>query len=133
MAVTPADIAVELGRTAPVSPTLEQWQSWIDRTYRAIQRRAERLGVDYLTIDPDAVDDVVLLAVVAHARRPDDATQVTKAVDDGSVTRTYKSGSGRVVILDEWWADLGLGAASDVYSLQMTGEPDSAPVSECWT
>ena len=126
MAVIPDDIAVELGRPTPVvEPTLSQWQSWIDRAYRDIERRAERLGVDYATIDPQLVDDVVLLAVAAHARRPDDMTQVTTSVDDGSVSRQYRSSQGRVTILDEWWADLGLSAASDVYSLRLTGEPDT--------
>jgi hypothetical protein len=41
--------------------------------------------------------------VVAHVRHPDDATQVSVSIDDAQSSRTYKSGRGRVTILDEWW------------------------------
>ena len=67
--------------------------------------------------------------MVAQVRRPDDATQVTKSVDDGSVTRTYKSSRGRVDILDEWWALLGVVAsggqafAVDVMTLTAVHQP----------
>lgn len=133
MAVTPDDIAVELGRPTPVQePTRTQWETWIDRTYRAIERRAENLGIDYGSLDPQLVDDVVILAVSAHAERPTSETQVTVSADDGSVSRQYRSSQGRVVILDEWWVDLGLTAASDVYSLRLTGEPDVSPNPGAW-
>lgn len=123
--ITPDDIAVELGRPTPITdPTRTQWQSWIDRTYRAIDRRAERLGIEPTTLDEQTLADVVTLAVVAHARRPDDMTQVTVSVDDGSTSKQYRSSQGRITILDEWWADLGLGSEADVFSIQMTGTPD---------
>ena len=41
-------------------------------------------------------------------KRPDNATQVTVSVDDASTSRTYRSGAGRVTILDDWWTMLGL-------------------------
>jgi len=109
MAVTPDDVAVALGRTAPgpESPTFEQWAMWISDAEMLIETRRVQIDGD-LVIDEAKLDYVVREAVVAQVRRPDDATQVTKSVDDGSVTRTYKSSRGRVQILDEWWALLGL-------------------------
>lgn len=101
MAVTPDDIAVELGRTAPdpSDPEYAQWELWISDARFLI---AARLG-DITELDQPTVDYVVRQAVAAHVRRPDDATQVAVSVDDGSTSRTYRSGKGRVTILDEWW------------------------------
>lgn len=101
MSVTPNDIAVELGRTAPgpTSPEFTQWELWIADARMLI---AARLG-DLDDLDQTRLDYVVRQAVAAHVRRPDDATQVAVSVDDGSTSRTYRSSKGRVVILDEWW------------------------------
>lgn len=101
MSVTPDDIAVELGRTAPdpSDPEYAQWELWISDARFLI---GARLG-DITALDQPTVDYVVRQAVAAHVRRPDDATQVSVSVDDGSESRTYRSGKGRVVILDEWW------------------------------
>src|SRR5690606_12488837 len=99
MAVTPAEIAVALGRTAPesASPTFQQWSMWITDAEMLIETR--RLQVDdTLVIDQAKLDYVVREAVVAQVRRPDDSMQVTKAVDDGSVTKLYRSSAGRVNI-----------------------------------
>ena len=109
MSVTPAGIAVALGLDAPAgdSPKWAQWSLWITDAEMLIETR--RMQVDEsLEIDETKRDYVVREAVVAQVRRPDDATQVTKAVDDGSVTKTYRSARGRVEILDEWWTLLGL-------------------------
>jgi len=114
-------IAVALGVTAPEpgSITEQQWELWISDAEMLIQTRVDQLGVP----DPDAakLDYVVREAVVAHVRRPDDATQVTISVDDGSSSKTYRSGKGRVVILDEWWALLGLTEPDGAFSI------DTAP------
>lgn len=109
MAVTPANIAVALGVTAPTSGSVkeQQWAMWIEDAEMLIETR--RLEVDEsLVIDEIKLDYVVREAVVAHVRHPDDATQVSVSVDDGSSQRTYRSASGRVSIQDEWWALLGL-------------------------
>lgn len=102
MAVTPDDIAVELGRTVPESFSTEyaQWERWIADALFLI---GKRLG-DVTALDQPTVDYVVRLAVSAHVRRPDDATQVSVSVDDGSTSRTYRSSKGRVEIIDDWWA-----------------------------
>lgn len=101
MAVTPANIATALGVAAPASgsPTEAQWQMWIDDALMLI---GARLG-DVTLLDQGVLDYVVREAVVAHVRNPDDATQVAVSVDDGSVSRSFRSSRGRVTILDEWW------------------------------
>ena len=118
MAVTLDDIAERLGVATPdpTDPQGKQWTKWIADAVALIEGRAERVGVDLGGIDPDRVDRVVELAVVAMARRPDDATTVDVSVDDGRVLRSYQSSTGRVGILDEWWADLGLLDNSGAFS-----------------
>lgn len=103
MAVTPADIARELGRATPLASDVEyvRWEGWISDALFLIRKRP---GLVFEDLDAETVDYVVRQAVVAHARRPDDATQVTVAVDDANSSRTYRSSKGRVEILDEWWA-----------------------------
>jgi hypothetical protein len=120
--VTPATIAVALGRTAPEhnSVTEQQWQMWIDDAQMLIAARRHELLAS--APDPNALDYVVREAVAAHVRRPDDATQVTVSVDDGSTSKTYRSGRGRVEILDEWWALLGLQPPTGgAFSVNMVG------------
>jgi hypothetical protein len=121
MAVTPDNIAVALGVTAPdpASTTYAQWEMWISDAEMLIETRRLALGVD--PIDEAKVDYVVREAVVAQVKRPDDATQVTWSVDDGSTSKTFRSGSGRVTILDEWWILLGLTDPSGAYTIDMLG------------
>lgn len=118
MAVTPATIATAMGVAAPdsESTTFAQWAMWIDDAEMLIETRRVQLDLDA----PDAakVDYVVRQAVVAHAQRPDDATQVEVRIDDASTSRTYRTSKGRIDILDEWWVLLGLmppgGGAFDI-------------------
>lgn len=126
MAVTIEDIALELGRATPAVDSIEaqQWAVWIGRAKSLIARRAERLGVTGL--DPDVVDTVVTLAVAAHVRQPDDVTIVDRSVDDARVSKHYKSSTGRVSIIDEWWADLGLTGSTGAFSTRPGFEPDRA-------
>lgn len=130
MAVTPETIAVALGVTAPdpTSPQSQQWQLWIDDAEMLIAARVDELDAD--APDPGKVDYVVREAVVAQVKRPDDATQVTVSIDDGSTSKTYRSGRGRVSILDEWWDFLGLAAPAGAFQIDTTptgprlGPPD---------
>jgi len=123
MTVTPDTIAVALGVAAPEpdSVTAQQWQMWITDATMLIDGRATQLDIDPATIDEVKIDYVVREAVVAQVKRPDDATQVTVSVDDGSTSKTYRSGKGRVTILDEWWSLLGLTPAAGAFSI------DTAP------
>lgn len=121
MAVTPSMIAVALGVTAPVSdsPTDLQWEMWIADAVMLIETR--RLLLEAEAIDAALLDYVVREAVVAQVKKPDDATQVTVSVDDGSTSKSYRSGKGRVTILDEWWTLLGLTEPSGAFALDMVG------------
>lgn len=106
--VTPADIATALGRPSPDagSVTESQWQMHIDDALMWVNDRADNLSVT--EIDQGKLDYVIREAVRAHVLRPDNATQVTVSVDDASTQKTYRSSTGRVAILDEWWSLLGL-------------------------
>lgn len=121
MSVTPATIAVALGVATPDSGSIQeqQWYLWIDDATMLIEHRAEQVGVAFDTIDQVKVDYVVREAVVAQVKKPDDATQVTIQVDDAMSTKSYKSGRGRVTILDDWWTILGLTDPSGAFSLDM--------------
>jgi hypothetical protein len=121
MSVTPDMIAVALGQTAPVPGSVQeqQWEMWIADAVMLIEARRALLGLE----EPDEarIDYVVREAVVSHIKKPDDATQVTISVDDGSSSRSYQSGKGRVTILDEWWTLLGLVPSSGAFSVDMLG------------
>ena len=121
MAVTSAMIATALGQAAPVadSVTDKQWKMWIADAEMLIESRRTQLSVD--PIGNAKLDYVVREAVVAHVKKPDDATQVTVSVDDGSTSRSYRSGKGRVTIIDEWWTLLGLTEPEGAFSLDMVG------------
>lgn len=110
MAVTPATIAVALGVAAPEPGSIQgqQWMLWIDDATMLIENRAEKFGVPIADIGEAKLDYVIREAVVAQVKKPDDATQVSTTVDDGTVSRSYQSGKGRVAIQDEWWTLLGL-------------------------
>lgn len=121
MSVTPAMLAVALGRAAPEpgSVTDQQWKLWISNAEMLIEQRRLKLGAEMP--DEAVLDYVVREAVADHIKRPDDATEVTVSVDDASSSRRYQSGKGRVTILDEWWALLGLVEPSGAFSLDMVG------------
>lgn len=99
MSVTPEDIAVALGRTTPDETTWAQWDMWITDARMLI---SARLG-DLEELDQGRLDYVVREAVAAHIRHPDDVTRVEVSVDDARSSREYRTGRGRVTILDEWW------------------------------
>jgi hypothetical protein len=100
MSVTTADIEAVLGRsTPPTSAEETQWDIWISDARMLIEAR---LG-DLAELDQVRLDYVVREAVVAHIRRPDDATTVDVSVDDARASRTYRTSAGRVTIRDEWW------------------------------
>lgn len=130
MSVTPERIAVATGLPVPDLDSTQdmQWQMWIDDAAMLIETRRVQLNVD--PIDEAKLDYVIREAVVAQVKRPDDATQVTISVDDGATSKTYRSGAGRVQILDEWWVLLGLTDPKGAYSVDQLG-PDSVHLPWC--
>lgn len=99
MNVTAEDIQVALGRASITAEEAVQWDMWIGDARLLIEAR---LG-DPAELDQAKLDYVIREAVVAHIRNPDDVTQVSKTVGDVSESKSYRSGKGRVTILDEWW------------------------------
>jgi hypothetical protein len=123
MAVTTKMISVALGVADPEPESIQalQWQMWIEDAEMLIEDRRREINPDVL-LDEAKVSYVVREAVKAHVQKPDDATQVTIAIDDGSTSRTYKSGEGRVTIIDKWWALLGLvEEETGAFSIDMVG------------
>lgn len=120
MSVTPSMIAVALGQTAPETGSImeQQWEMWVDDAEMLIEARRLAVAPD-LVIDEAKLDYVIREAVVSHIKKPDDATQVTVSVDDASTSKSYKSGKGRVTILDEWWLFLGLTDTSGAFAVDM--------------
>ena len=108
--VTPAAIAVALGRPAPSedSVTDAQWSMWIADALRLVQHRLTEAAVDEDVVVQTDLDYVIREAVVSQVKAPDDATLSLVSGDDRSQPRAFRPGSGRVFILSEWWAQLGL-------------------------
>lgn len=130
MNVTPEIIAVALGRTAPDADSAElaQWEMWISDAMMLIDAR---LG-DPDQLDQARLDYVVREAVVAHVRKPDDATQVEVAVDNTRASRTYSSSKGRVTIIDEWWSLLSPKTSGPAaFSIRPSGGYTSAHLPWC--
>jgi hypothetical protein len=100
MTVTADTIATALGRDTYSTAEDAQWSLWIADALLLIEAR---LG-DPAELDQARLDYVVREAVLAHIRHPDDATQVSVSIDDATSSRTYRSGKGRVSILEEWWS-----------------------------
>ena len=105
MTVAVEDIATALGQDPPPSGSTQydQWTMWINDAVMLIRTEAARRGVDPVDLDQAVVDYVTREAVVAQVRRPDDATSVEIAIDDGREARRYSTSRGRVTILPEWW------------------------------
>lgn len=119
MTVTAAMIGIALGRTGPPTDAeTAQWDMWIADAVMLIEARALALEIDPADIPEAKLDYVVRQAVVGHVRRPDAATQVTVSIQDASTSKTYRSGSGQIEFLDEWWVLLGLtSSATGAFSI----------------
>lgn len=105
MAVTPADIAKTLVRSAPAAGSAEflAWELWIEDARRLIQTRLP----DLASLDQPTLDYVVREAVALKAKRPDPVTQISVAVEgEASTSKTYEKSTGLIEIRDEWWAML---------------------------
>lgn len=123
--VTPGTIATALGRPTPAEGSVQwaQWDMWIDDAERAIHRRADRLGIDFASLDPEDVDFVIREAVVARARNPESFTSVDVKIDDGSVSKRFGSGASTIAIDDDWWDLLGLTEPKEAFSIRPSYTP----------
>jgi len=128
MAVTVANVATELARSTPTSPTSDQWESWIARAYRLVESR--RVDAGSPTLDPADVDDVVLQAVVEHVRawRDSTAKRSTTTIDDGTISREFEQGVGLLEVPESLLSELfpPVGTLGGAYSIPL-GSPWSTP------
>lgn len=117
--ITTDDISAALGRATPATEAETfQWDMWIGDALMLIEARLGNPD----DLDPTRLAYVVREAVVAHVRRPDDATSVDVRVDDGQVSRTYRSSAGRITIRDEWWNLLSpTSSAGSAFSITPSG------------
>lgn len=109
--VTPETIATAMGMDAPKSVTEQRYLMWIGDALMLIQARLDDFD-PAPTLDPARLDYVVREAVVAHASSPENVTQTSVTTDGSATQKTYRTSAGRVRILDEWWAMLGLASKS---------------------
>ncbi|MBK6556115.1 MAG: hypothetical protein KBG78_05740 [Dermatophilaceae bacterium] len=128
MTVTPDQVALTLGDSCPTPVPYEQWDMWISDATLLITDWATRNGYTFAGLDSATVDYVIRESVALKVKRPDSATQVDVAVDDGRVSRRYESSTGQITILPEWW-DLLTPAASTssggAFSVSPYFEPDT--------
>ena len=115
------DIGEHLGR--PLTETeraqVERWLGWLEAD---IARR-----LPGAMIDAPTANRVLVESVAAYMANPSGAASVSVAVDDGSMTRRYERGCvGRVAILPELWADLGLTEGRTAFTIRPSYEPDRA-------
>lgn len=120
-AVTPDDIAVDLGRDPAGLSTIDtaQFQRWIDDAVFLITE-----GVGEGDDPPqNMVDYVVRQAVVMVAESPvPGVLSESIQVDDGMHTMRWDGRSRRVQILPEWWKMLGVDSAGgQAFTIDMVG------------
>lgn len=103
-----ADVAAELGRPVPVdAPTVAQWERWLTRVENQILARIPDLHARVLAGSPtaDLVADVEATAVARKALNPEGLRSTTRAIDDGSVTKTVDQArsAGELELTDHEW------------------------------
>ena len=127
-AVTLNDVADRLGRVRPVfdSPAWLQALKFIDHAALLIPRYQARNALP----DPDGADRdyVILEAVAAVVRNPDDETSVDVQIDDGRVSKRYSSSSGKVS-LEDWWDTLWpeINTDASAFTVRPHFVPDRGP------
>lgn len=140
----PSDVAVELGRPiSSVTPEESaQWQAWLDRVERAIERGFRRAGLvleDQIEVgDPTEEDviDVEVSRVVDRVNNPKRITSVTRSVDDATITERNESGeSGDPLDLTDLdWQSLLPDDNRQAFSTRPGFEPDSTSLADLdWT
>lgn len=118
-----SDVAAHLGRPLTTSES-EQVQKWIGWLSGDIERKLTGIPVD-----PSVAEQAVTESIVTYMRNPDSALSVTASIDDGSVSKRYSTASGRVELLDHFWAKLGwVEPRRGAYSIR----PHYAPDCHAW-
>lgn len=124
-----ADVADELGRPVPTDdPTIAQWERWLSRVENMIRARIPDLDVLVTAGAPSEalVADIEAAVVARKVLNPEGLRQVTRAIDDGSVTKTVDQmrSSGELALTDDEWGLLLPTADSGAFSTRPGFEPD---------
>lgn len=122
MAVTVEHVRVSVGRPLTTFET-DQATLWISDALVLIGARATRERTNLASLDQGSLDMVVREAVAARIKKPDDATQVSVSVDDGQMSRTYKSATGQIEITDAWWELLFPSGSGEAFSVPLGYRP----------
>jgi len=103
-----SDVAAELGRPIPTDPNvIAQWNRWLTRIENQILARvpdlADRVAAGTLTAG--LIADIEASAVARKALNPEGVRQMTRAIDDGSVTKTIDQtrSAGELELTDDDW------------------------------
>lgn len=124
-----ADVAAELGRPIPSdAPTIAQWNRWLTRIENQILARIPDLEARVTAGEFSAglVADIEASAVARKALNPEGVRQMTRAIDDGSVTKTIDQtrSAGELELTEDEWALLLPTADSGAFSTRPGSEPD---------
>ena len=95
-----SDVEADLGRPASSATETAQWELWLDRVERSIERVFRRNGLvldDQVALDDPTADDVVDVEVAAVVRKIQNPvwgrTSSTRTIDDASITdRSFEGG-----------------------------------------
>lgn len=133
-----SDVAAELGRPTPTDPPIvAQWQRWLSRVENMIRARIPDLDALVTAGTPSEalVVDVEAAVVARKVLNPEGLRQVTRAIDDGSVTKTVDQtrSSGELGLTEDDWGLLLPTADSGAFSTRPGFEPDTGPLLGVWS
>lgn len=129
-----SDVETELGRPASSSAETDQWDAWLDRVERSIERAFRRSGLvlaDQIDLGDPTEQDVIDIEVGAVIRKIQNPvwgrTSSTRSIDDAQVTDRAESdptGDPLALTLDDLNALLPAGDAA-AFSTRPGFEPDT--------
>lgn len=125
-----SDVSKRLGRPITSADEIAQVNAWLTDVELMIKARIPTLD-DLVTagdIDEDAVVSVEARSVVRKLLNPEGLRQVTKSVDDGSVTKMRDAvlSDGELRITDDEWDMLTPASSANAFSIQPYGAPGHA-------
>lgn len=127
MYATPEDVGFHLNRPLCDGETaqVDMWIRWLEADI-ALKLPAPAV------VDPTVAQRVIVQSIAAYLDNPTAASEVQVSVDDASVTKRYRSSSGRVQILPDLWADLGWTGDTGAFTVTPYGAVDTA-ATDAWT
>lgn len=126
-----SDVEVELGRPASSSAETDQWQAWLDRVERSIERGFRKntlVLADQIVLGNPTVEDVIDVEVAAVIRKVNlpmgGKTSTTRSIDDASITERFDADSSGLELTEVEWDSLLPGADAQAFSTRPGFDPD---------